>query len=53
MNRRWDDTFLPDDGMAPPCRWCDEPAAEDDDGFVYVDCPQHLLEVSEPEEATG
>ena len=53
MSRRWNDS-LPkdDDGQFPPCAHesgCDEPVAVDDQGFRYPLCPQHLLDVSEPE----
>ena len=53
MSRRWDDS-LPrdDDGVFPPCAHpagCDEPVAVDDQQFRYAFCPQHLLDVTEPE----
>lgn len=47
---RLEDTFLPDDGLCPPCNHpgCDDPGARDVDGFIYERCPTHLLEVTEP-----
>lgn len=47
---RLEDTFLPDDGLHPPCSQpgCDEAVARDEQDFAYDRCPTHLLEVTEP-----
>lgn len=34
-----EDTFLPDDGLHPPCRLCDDPVMCDDDGHPFDLCP--------------